>query len=87
MSLGQGQGHFSKMFLGGGDSWTANCFSMINLRYKYSYRAQYHLKVKVIFRSKSLWNQIVSVWISTPKRAVSLRPNAFLLNKLKINLI
>ena len=39
-------------------------------------KGQGHLKVKVILRSFE--NQIVSVWISIPKRVVGFRPNACL---------
>ena len=38
------------------------------------------IKVKVMLKSRSFQNQIVSVWISIPNRAVGLQPNAFLLN-------
>ena len=40
----------------------------------YDHTGQSHLKVKVIP------NQIASVWISIPKRAVGLQLNAFLLH-------
>ena len=37
------------------------------------------IKVKVILGSRSFQNQIISVWISIPKKSMGLRWNAFLL--------
>ena len=44
----------------------------------YGHQGQGYLKVKMILRSRSLHNRIVSVWISIPKQAVGFQPNAFL---------
>ena len=51
---------------------------MANLWYQFKYQGQGH-QGQTILRSRSFQNQIVSVWISIPKRAVGFRSNAFLL--------
>ena len=60
--------------------WTPYSFTVTILWYNYGNQGQGHLHVKVIFRSRSLQNQIVSVLIFISKRVMGLRLNAFLLS-------